>query len=147
MGHDDGTGVKADAGDAGHHAAGTDGLTNWSDALSRHGNVPGTRNGMDTSADMKEYISTRQDTAKQPNSPIKPERRPIHDQVEPRNQRRHAEHAGRYAWRFRTHEYSRRHAGNHQYRHSRPETTGLTNGSIRSCSVTCRMDSRAMQTS
>ena len=85
MRHDIGTGAKTDAGDAGHRAAGTDGLTNRSDASSRHGNVPGTRNGMDTSADMKECISAHQDTAKRPNSPIKPERRPIHDQVEPRN--------------------------------------------------------------
>ena len=85
MGHDNGTSVKTDAGDAGHCAAGTDGLTNLSDASSRHGNVPGTRNGMDTSADMKECISAHQDTVKQPISPIKPERRPIHDQVEPRN--------------------------------------------------------------
>ena len=147
MGHNNGTGTKADAGDAGHHAARTDGLTNWSDASSRHRNVPGTRNGMDTSADMKEYTSTHQDTAKQPNSPIKPERRPIHDQVELRNQRRHAEHAGRHTWHFRTHEYSRRHAGNHQCSTADPKPQDLPTGSIRSCSVTCRMDSRVMQTS
>ena len=127
MGHDNGTGTKADAGDVGHHAAGIDGLTDRSDASSRHGNIPGAHNGTDTNADMKEYISMHQDTAKQPNSPIKPERRPVHDQVEPRNQHRHAEHAGRHAWHFRTHEYSWRHAGNHQYRYSRPETTGFTN--------------------
>ena len=71
---------RCDVGNVGHSATGR--LANQSDTLNGHRDMPGTCNGTDMTADRKECISTHHDTMKRPNSPIKPERRPIHDQIE-----------------------------------------------------------------
>ena len=61
IGDGDSTGVKPGAGSARRVE---DGHRNWSNVLSRHGDMPSIHNGMGMTADMKEYISTCRDTMK-----------------------------------------------------------------------------------
>ena len=68
-----------------HNIDALDGLGIRLDALSGHRDVPGTCNSTDTTADMKESISARQNTMKKPNSHVKLERWPTHNQVELRS--------------------------------------------------------------
>ena len=82
MGDGGGTGVRLDAGGARRDGAGPDGHANWSDVSSGHRDVPGIRNGTNTTADATETINTRQNAPKMQNLPIKVQRR---DEVEPRS--------------------------------------------------------------
>ena len=61
IGNGDSTGVKPGAGSARRIE---DGHRNWSNVLSRHGDMPSIHNSMGMTADVKEYISTCRDTAK-----------------------------------------------------------------------------------
>ena len=121
MGDGDGT-------DARRSAAGPDGLPNQSNALSGHRDVPGSRNGTDTTADAKKPISAHRNTAKQPNSP---ERWPTHNRVELRN-RAGTPDIRRLALHSRPREYGSWYAVTPQYRPSRAKTAGPP-WSTRSC--------------
>ena len=69
MGDSGGTGARLDAGDARRGGVGPDGHANWSDVSSGHRDVPDIRNGMNTTADTKETISTRPEDTKAPDLP------------------------------------------------------------------------------
>ena len=94
MGNGGGTGAKSDAGDARRDEAGPNGHANRSDVSSGHVDVPGIRNGTNTTADATETISTRQNAQQMQNLPVKAWRR---DKVEPRS------HAGTPNMRVDTH--------------------------------------------
>ena len=68
-----------------HNIDTLDGLGIRLDASSGHRDMPGTHNSTDTTADMKESISAHRNTTKQPNSHVKLERWPTHNQVELRS--------------------------------------------------------------
>ena len=114
MGDGDGT-------DARRSAAGPDGLPNQSNALSGHRDVPGSRNGTDTTADAKKPINAHRNTAKQPNSPG---RWPTHNRVELRN-RAGTPDIRRLAWHSRPREYGSWYAVTPQYRPAEPKPLDL----------------------
>ena len=82
MGDGGGTGARLDARGARRDGAGPDGHANRSDALSGHVDVPGIQNGMNTTADATEIISTHQNALQMQSLPIHARRR---DEVEPRS--------------------------------------------------------------
>ena len=94
MGDGDGTGARLDARGARRDGAGPDGHANRSDVSSGHVDVPGIRNGINTTADATETISTRQNAQQMQNLPINAGRR---DKVESRS------HAGMPNMRVDTH--------------------------------------------
>ena len=67
MGDGDGTGTKPDAGDARCSGTGTENLGSRSEALRRHRDVPGIRDGTDTTEATTGSISTRLNTTKTSN--------------------------------------------------------------------------------
>ena len=82
MGNNGGTAARSDAGGARRDGPGPDGHANRSDASNGHRDVPDTGNGMNTTADTKETISTRRNVPQMQNLPVDAGRR---DEVESRS--------------------------------------------------------------
>ena len=82
MGDGNGTGVRSDARGASCDGVGPNGHANWSDASSGYTDVPDIRNGMNTTADAMETISTHQNTRQMQDLPTDARR---HNKVESRS--------------------------------------------------------------